>query len=65
MNPQLPVDPGTLDAGQNAQVGGKPRGICQGEQRRLGRVVINGSGVGTFSCLVTKHGVLSMSVFDP
>lgn len=43
MDPQLSVDPGTLDAGQNAKVGGEPRRICQ-RQRGTPKLVRRGQG---------------------
>ena len=43
MNTQLPVDPGTFDAGENAEVGGEPRRICQ-RQRGTPKLVRRGQG---------------------
>lgn len=33
MDAQLPVDPRTLDAGEDAQVGGEPRGVWRVRER--------------------------------
>lgn len=32
MNPHLPVDPRTLDADKDPEVGGEPRGTCRKDE---------------------------------
>lgn len=58
------MDSGTLDTGQDAQIGGEPGRICQREKGKSEFAASTGLGSRHFSWIVTVHGVLSMSIFS-